>query len=336
MTGANSEPASTNPLPKFDEIYQLLRSNLKAVKADDLDRAAVKGLLEELPGQVSLVTNGPAGGGAPFSRVSVFDNSIAYFRIASVEDGLGEKFSIAWRELTATNKIKGLIFDLRFSGGQGYAAAAALGDRFIGTDRPLLNWGTGEARSKTKADPLTTPVAVVINRQTAGAAEALAAVLRENEVALLIGSPTAGQANLFKEFPLQNGQRLMIASSPIKLGSGKVLAALTPDIPVNVAADDEKAYFQDAYKTLPRPEAVSTSADTNALSRAGGTNQPRRRLNEAELVRLQREGISPDADVVAKSPRDETSRNMVTDPALLRALDLLKGIAVVQQQRRTL
>ena len=67
-----------------------------------------------------------------------------------------------------------------------------------------------------------------------------------------------------------------------------------------------------------------------------GTNQARRRLNEAELVRLQREGINPDADVVAKTPKEEMNRTMVNDPALARALDLLKGIAVVQQQRRKL
>ncbi len=334
--GGQAEGVPTNQLPKFDEVYKLLRSNLKSINADELDRAAVKGLLEELPAQVSLVTNGLRSAEAALGRVAVFDHSFAYFRIAQVEDGLGEKFSTAWRELTATNKIKGLVLDLRFSGGDSYSAAAELADQFIGAERPLLNWGAGEASSKAKTNPLTIPLAVVINRQTAGAAEALAAILRENEVALLIGSATAGQASMFKEFPLENGQRLRIATAPVKLGNGKVLAALLPDITVPVGADDEKAWFQDAYKTVPRLSAASPVPDTNALSRAARTNQARHRLNEAELVRLQREGINPDADVVAKSPKDEVNRTMVNDPALARALDLLKGIAVVQQQRRKL
>ena len=118
--GGQAEGVPTNQLPKFDEVYKLLRSNLKAVSADDLDRAAVKGLLEELPAQISLVTNGRAGADAALDRVTVFDHSFAYFRIARVEEGLGEKFSTAWRDLTVTNKIKGVILDLRFSGGDSY------------------------------------------------------------------------------------------------------------------------------------------------------------------------------------------------------------------------
>ena len=94
-------------------------------------------------------------------------------------------------------------------------------------------------------------MAVVINGQTAGAAEALAAILRENEVALLIGSATAGQASMFKEFPLENGQRLRIATAPVRLGNGKVLASLTPDIAVSVGADDDEKHFSDAPKKSP-------------------------------------------------------------------------------------
>src|ERR1051325_2212975 len=51
-------PAVTsNETPKFDELYRLLRSNLKSISAEELDRAASRGLLEQLHSQVVLVAN---------------------------------------------------------------------------------------------------------------------------------------------------------------------------------------------------------------------------------------------------------------------------------------
>ena len=62
-------------------------------------------------------------------------------------------------------------------------------------------------------------------------------------------------------------------------------------------------------------------------NQAGGTNRVvrRPRFNEAELVRERREGIS-EADVTALRER-EPEKPVVSDPALARALDLLKGLA---------
>ena len=54
----------------------------------------------------------------------------------------------------------------------------------------------------------------------------------------------------------------------------------------------------------------------------------RRRFNEAELVREKREGASFDLEVNDRN--GEPERPLVHDPALARALDLLKGLAVVR------
>ena len=92
-------------------------------------------------------------------------------------------------------------------------------------------------RSKENSDALSVPVAVLVNRQTVGAAEALAAVLRETGAGLILGSNTAGQAMIAQEFPLKNGERLRIATAPIQLGDGSALSGqgLKPDIAVEVA-----------------------------------------------------------------------------------------------------
>jgi hypothetical protein len=57
-------------------------------------------------------------------------------------------------------------------------------------------------------------------------------------------------------------------------------------------------------------------------------------MNEAQLVREQREGAELEPQLSAGS-RFQTDPNLkiVRDPVLARALDLLKGLAVVQKGR---
>jgi hypothetical protein len=55
-------------------------------------------------------------------------------------------------------------------------------------------------------------------------------------------------------------------------------------------------------------------------------------LNEAELVREHREGADLDAEPAA-GREPEPEKPVVRDPVLARALDLLKGLAVVRHSR---
>jgi hypothetical protein len=328
--------------PKFDEVYQLLRTNLQGVSQTDLDHAAIKGLLEQLPGQAMLVespSNNAAASSAPgaLGKVALYDDAYAYFRIDSVEIPLAEKLRAAYQDLTQTNKakIKGVILDLRFVAGNDYAAAAAAADCFLNSDQPLLSWGTGSASATKKTNAIAVPVAILVNSQTTGAAEALAASLREANIGLILGGTTAGQANIFKEFSLGNGEKLRIATAQIKLGDGTPLAhGLKPDIAVETSLADERAYLEDPYKMLHPPAPAKNESATN--SNLSSTNPPvDRPINEAELVREKRAGETPDdaSDDVADQgaiPAVPTPP-VIADAALARALDLLKGIAVLQQ-----
>src|SRR5262249_9883384 len=149
------------------------------------------------------------------------------------------------------------------------------------------------------------PLAVLINRETSGAAEAFAAVLRQGSVGLLIGTNTAGKATMGKEFELKNGQHLWVATSLLKLANGQTFpsAGLQADIHVDVNPEDEKAYFEDAYQILPKSGGLSSSSPGQA--NLSVTNRlPRHRTTEAELVRMHRDGELPDPDLPATRPRD--------------------------------
>jgi hypothetical protein len=317
------------PMPNFQEVCQILGTNLEGINADELDRAAVEGLIHQLEPRASLVA---ADAGSPntaaLAEARVFDDSFAYVRVAAVTANLPEAFRGAYHQMTETNKtrIKGLVLDLRFAGGLDYAAAAKLADSFLSSDHPLLDWQTGSAHASLKADAITIPVAILVNAQTAGAAEALAAVLRDAEVGLILGGQTAGQASVFKEFPLRGGGKLRVAVAPVRFGEGKSLShGLTPDIAVNTSLEDERAYLLDPFKDL-HPLPVAKADAIKALM-----DEPR--MNEVELIREHRDGNAPDENAARNTPEVVEPAPVIADPALGRALDLLIGLAVVQPNR---
>jgi hypothetical protein len=331
--------AETNDPPHFQEIFRLLRTHLPNVREEDLNRAAVQGLLTQFYPRVILVTNdSPDGARAeePIVRKAiVYDKSYGYLRVARVTAGLAGQLKAAYEKLNTASKLKGLVLDLRFADGHDFTAAASAADQFLSKEQPLLSWEEDSAHSTAKSDAIDVPVSVLINGQTIGAAEALAAVLREVDGSVLIGARTAGQAHVFKELSLATGQRLRIATGQVQVGKGKSLSPMgvAPDIEVTVKSEDEKAYFADAFKLPPR--TVAQSKGTNSPGPAGSTNLAARRFprSEAELVRSQREGRSSnEVDLTAAElPPEEDSEPLVRDPALARALDLLKGIAIVER-----
>ena len=328
---------STNNAPSFDEVFKLLHEHIVGVGGEELNRAAVNGLINELSPRVAIATNGQTAVSESnlVSRAMLYEKNFAYMRIGQVEKGLPEKFAEQYRSLSDTNKIKGVIIDLRFAAGNDYAAAAKSADLFLNSEQPLIDWGIGIANSSTKSNAVTVPVAVLINRQTRSAAEALAAVLRETKVALLIGAATAGEASIYKDFPLQNGQQLRIATTQVKIGKGTVMSeALKPDILIQVNNEDEKLYFDDPYRSISKSIAdVQLSLNTNTPA-VTDTNKSRSRLNEAELVRRKREGLSEDEEFVDKPlAAIDSELKVIRDPVLARAIDLLKALAVVQPQR---
>jgi hypothetical protein len=359
-------PAATNQTPDFQEVYSLIRAHATGVTDAELNRAAIEGLITALGPKVLLTSNG-APAGAPndvplLTRTTVFEGDLACLRVGSVRDGLAAAIRNACQRLGSTNQLKGLVLDLRYADGTDYAAAAAAADLFVSKKIPLLNWGDGMMSSHEKTNALRLPLVVLVNHETARAAEALAALLRQTGTGLILGGPTAGEAMVMQDFRLKDGEHLRIATVPITLGDGSTLPAqgIKPDIAVTVSPENERAFYADAFAVLPEATpsdgtipapANQTNPPSAALRRGrmneaelvrqhkqgspqnGGPGTPVR-MSEAELVRQHKEGLDSNGDDDAPSATPvEPAGPVVNDPALARALDLLKGLSVLRQSR---
>lgn len=334
--------ASAEDALDFKEVYELLQSQLSDLQAKELDTAAARGLIQQLQPRVRLLpedTEGAAeAAGQETLTTRVFDQGYGYVRIDRFTPNTGTAFEASMQRLTASNELKGLVMDLRFAGGQDYASAARISDHFFATEQPLMDWGQGVKKSTEKTNALQMPLAVLVNQATAGPAEALAGVARYGNLGLLVGSSTAGQANMYREFKLATGQRLQVATQPVQVADHKPMpiGGLEPDIKVVAEPEQEKAWLKDPYKltgsalALSKAEPQSQPSDLQANA---STNRPaRRRLNEADLVRMLRDGQLPDAEPSAGSSatNDAGFPPQIQDPALARALDFLKGLSIVR------
>ena len=320
--------AGVTNAPDLDQVRQLIRANLIGVTDAELDHHAFDGLLQGFRGKVRLL-NAPTTTAEPslnLVRTTMLEEGIGYLQVRTVATGLADEVATVSQAMEATNKLKGIVLDLRFAEGDDYAAAVTVANLFVADERELLDWGSGMIKSVPKTNALTWPVAVLVNNETIGSPEALAAMLRESGAGLLLGSTTRGVAMTAREFPLNNGQRLRIAITPVKLAGETPLAAgVPPDIQVTVPVANERMFLND-------PFAVVSKITTATNSTLTATNRPvrRTRTTEADLVRARREGLSLDGDLPPQREPD-TEPRLIRDPALARAVDLLKGLAVVRR-----
>jgi hypothetical protein len=284
-----------NPLPPFQEVYDQLRQNLPGISKAELDKAALEGLVEKLRGRVQVpgLNTGSTSNSASVLRSRVFDGQFGYVRVGVVGPDLPGRLGDAVRTLGGKTPVRGLVLDLRNASGGDFAAAAATVDRFLSVEQSLLQWQGGEARSSIKTNAIGIPVTALVNGDTREAAEALAGLLRDSHIGLILGSETAGRARAFKEMKLSGGQSILVADQPVKLGSGRAMdGPLEPDIVVPASKELEAQWMEDPYRRFGPASAVSTPK----------TAEPQ-------------------------------EKPIVQDPALARALDLLRAIQIVKPRR---
>lgn len=317
-------------LPPLSELRDLLRKNVKDLPEAELDAVASQALLERVQGRI-LGTDeslNEESNAAAIEDKRVFEPGCLYLRIGQVSLELAPQLAAVLRDTNLVTGTRGLILDLRFAGGTDYVGAANAANLLVSGDVPLLDWGDGPVRATAKESAWELPVTVLVNRETRGAAEALAAALRAANVGLVLGNRTAGKAAVYREVPLADGRRLRLATARVRAGENSFLGpeGLQPDIAVKVSPEHERAYLADPFTSITAGPGSPTG--TNQVV---GTVSVRRRLTEAELVRQRRATLDGSASSnVPPASAAEPAVKIVRDPVLGRALDLIKGLAVLQ------
>ncbi len=146
------------------------------------------------------------------------ERQIALVRVGSFGQGTAEELELVLTELQAQG-IRGLILDLRWNPGGFFNEAVASARLFLGEEliaRIKTRTGTMDREYTGKRDVnfLNFPIVVLVNGETSGGAELIAAALQDNHRALVAGQRTLGKASV------QTTKALRVANLGIKLTSG--------------------------------------------------------------------------------------------------------------------
>ncbi len=314
-------------VPAFPALFELVRTNVTGISSERLNELAVQGFLEKLGGAARFVTNDDAGihSEKSIARATLLENHFGYFRLGEIEPRTSEAITKNLNEWRSSNELYGVVLDLRFASGRDFRAAAEVAGLFFPPGQPILDWGEGPILSASTSTHSVPPVTVLVNRETRGAPEAIAGALRSAGLALILGSTTAGEAAVYRDFLVANGGNLRIAVGPVRTGNGSILSTegLTPDISISTPLSWERAYLSDPFTAV-----ITTTNSVTATNQVVASVRIRRRVNEAELVRSKQQGVEPGTELVKPVPTEQP--RMIRDPALARAVDLLKGLRIVR------
>lgn len=206
----------------FEAPDRLLKAGIKK-----LDKASqyYSNLLKEEPKK------------APFSRdyaERMLDNNILYMKIGTFNQYT--RSSIV-RSLNDNSNIKGIIIDLRMSPGGMLSEALAVADLFLDSGiivstKGRLSNSAVYYRANDKAMIKNVPIVVIVDGGTASAAEVIAAALKEQGLAAIIGTRTIGKGTVQNIVNLPDNNQMLLTNAYYFTPSGAEInnIGLTPDI----------------------------------------------------------------------------------------------------------
>ncbi len=166
-----------------------------------------------------------------------------YLRIALFTDTTVREVERELANLEPGMSLKGLVLDLRDNPGGLLDAAVQVADNFLNSGLIVTAEGrTASAHYRRSAQPgdisFGVPIVVLVNGGTASAAEILAAALRDNHRARLMGTRTFGKATFQTLMPLANGRGLNITTAHYftPLGQSIDERGLLPDVTAELLA----------------------------------------------------------------------------------------------------
>jgi carboxyl-terminal processing protease len=299
---------------EMEETIRTLKSNFvdpNALKDQEINRATLAGLLTRLHGGAMLLPGKTTNAESPAPFYSeVLENHIGYVRIGSLSsDNLGTLD----KALTDFGAKK---IDAMVTSSSDFNLAAEVTKRFVPKGKTLWTLRKTAAHQDraftNDRDPgFQGTTMVLVDGETSGPAEAMAATLKAHDQALLIGQPSAGRAVEYSDFPLTSGKVLRVAVGEVIGPNGVSLFpdGVKPDLPVELPlAQKHQIFSQSAQRGLT----------------AFVFERERPHFNEAALIA----GSNPEIEIRQQRRSPEESMH---DSVLQRAVDVITSLAIFRK-----
>jgi len=248
LPGSPAEKAGIEPTDIFESIegkstrdmsLPEIRSMLVGTPGSTLNVAVVRARKAE-PQKMSITRDLVS---IPPVSDKMMDDGIGYVKVDALTKGKQQEVASKIKALEKSGAKK-ILLDLRNCAEGDESEGVAVANLFLNHGTITYLQGQKYPREAFNADPAkaitTLPLAVLVNKGTAGAAEVVAAAILENARGDLIGDKTFGEGSIQKTIDLPDGGALILSVAKYYSPSGKAIQdnAITPNV---VVADVDDA-----------------------------------------------------------------------------------------------
>jgi carboxyl-terminal processing protease len=268
----------------------------------------------EPPREVTLTRKALPGTQPVEVRLLPGSGGIGHLRVLTFSPGVTRKVRTAVSGLRASG-LRALVLDLRDNGGGLLQEGMAMADLFLAEGTVTVVEGREPYPSRAFSRRIQTatpgnvgdfPMAVLVNGGTASAAEVLAAALRDNGRAVLVGSRTFGKGRIQEAMPLgEEAGAVRVTVGRYLTPSGEDIqgAGLRPDVRVELEEEERFALYRAQAEAWYHDGRVPEDApEERQLDRAVDLLQTALRQNVPPAERL------PDTPHESAETSDEPAR----------------------------
>ena len=197
----------------------------------------------------------------------LMDDGVGYIQVDAFTKGKSQEIASKIKSLQKAG-AKRLILDLRNCAEGDEAEGVATANLFLNHGAITYLQGQKYPREAFNADPskdiTSLPVAVLVNRGTAGPAEIVAAAILENARGDVVGDKTFGDGSVQKTIELPDGSALILSVAKYYSPSGKAIqdTAVTPNVLV-ADVDDDAVLPDDEQQTQPAENEKKEAPQTD-------------------------------------------------------------------------
>ena len=307
-------PAARAGIKAGDTIVKLDDKTVKGMALDD----AVK-LMRGKPGTKIELTITREGREKPFDvtleravikvvsvKGRLLEPGYLYIRLSQFQTHTAEDLIKTISRLKGQGPVRGLILDLRNNPGGVLNAAVAVSDAFLESGLIVYTEGRvkdSQLRFQAAPDDVLdgAPMVVLVNGGSASASEIVAGALQDHKRAVVMGRQTFGKGSVQTIIPINERTALKLTTARYFTPNGRSIQAdgIKPDIEL---------------------------AEVKVAKSDGGA-----KLRESDLGGHL---ANPNGSTPAKGDRKDDDRPLVEqDFELAEALNLLKGLSILQQQK---
>ncbi len=199
---------------------------------------------------------------SPVKGINIVQDDIGYIRLVQFSHPTTQKMILALKKLVKEDKIKGLVFDLRWNPGGLLNQAIKVCSLFLDEKKLVLTTEGRETKHKKsfyslKCDKYTKiPIVILINSFSASASEIVAGCLQDHKRAVILGETSYGKGSVQSMLRVSKESAIRFTTSKYYTPSHKIIHenGVEPDINIEISEKDERTL---AYQIVNYPGKIN-------------------------------------------------------------------------------